>query len=198
MSKYSYTNYDPLGRITQVGEKEVLQTNDIRAINTLDDAALQRWQNAYVTNKQVTETIYDTAVDDALQSMGNSRKRVVATIYKSSINSLNNDSTLFAYDVSGNVKTVVQHIHDLVSMDMDNGKKRIGYDYDLVSGKVNKVYYQPGKGDQFFYKYLYDADNRIIEAQSSRDNLIWNTDASYTYYLHGPLARTELGQYKVQ
>jgi len=72
------------------------------------------------------------------------------------------------------------------------------YDYDLVSGKVNKVSYQYGKGDQFFYRYLYDAENRVTNAQTSRDGLTWINDASYRYYLHGPLARTELGQYKVQ
>ena len=36
------------------------------------------------------------------------------------------------------------------------------------------------------------------EPRRSRDKLIWTEDASYTYYLHGPLARTELGHYKVQ
>ena len=86
----------------------------------------------------------------------------------------------------------------MVTIDPDNGKKQIDYHYDLISGKVNKVAYQQGKGDQFFYKYLYDADNRVTESQSGRDNLIWNTDAAYRYYLHGPLVRTELGKYKVQ
>src|SRR6185436_5909068 len=42
------------------------------------------------------------------------------------------------------------------------------------------------------------ADNRVVRSYSSRDKLIWTEDASYTYYMHGPLARTELGQYKVQ
>lgn len=38
-----------------------------------------------------------------------------------------------------------------------NSIKPIDYDYDLMSGKLNKVCYQPGKGNQFFHKYLYDA-----------------------------------------
>lgn len=73
-----------------------------------------------------------------------------------------------------------------------------GRPYDLVSGKVNEVAYQHGRGDQFYYKYKYDADNRVISSLSSRDKLVWTEDAAYTYYLHGPLARTELGHYKVQ
>ncbi len=63
---------------------------------------------------------------------------------------------------------------------------------------MNGVNYQEGKGDQFFYRYHYDADNRVIRSYSSRDKLIWNEDAGYVYYLHGPLARTELGHLKVQ
>jgi hypothetical protein len=92
----------------------------------------------------------------------------------------------------------VQYVKALVAVDPTNGVKEVLYDYDLVSGKVNMVSYQPVKGDQFFYKYMYDADNRVIRSLSSRDKLVWIEDASYNYYLHGPLARTELGQYKVQ
>src|SRR6476620_2802033 len=99
------------------------------------------------------------------------------------------DSTLYAYDISGNVKTLLVHNNALVAADAANGKKRIDYDYDVVSGKVNVVRYQPGRGDQFLYRYHYDADNRLTRSYSSRDGLLWNEDASYNYYLHGPLAR---------
>jgi len=43
-----------------------------------------------------------------------------------------------------------------------------------------------------------DADNRITEVETSADGAIWHTDANYTYYPHGPLARVELGEHKVQ
>jgi RHS repeat-associated protein len=119
-------------------------------------------------------------------------------VYLENADDAEGDSTLYSYDILGNVKTLLQHVKALVAVDANNGRKRIDYDYDLVSGKVNMVSYQSGKGDQFYYKYLYDADNRVIGSCSSRDKLIWTEDADYTYYLHGPLARTELGQYKVQ
>ena len=86
------------------------------------------------------------------------------------------------------------------------GIKRINYEYDLISGKVNFVAYQNGKADQFYYQYNYDADNRITQAWSSiqADTTTWGfyskldpakqkLDATYQYYLHGPLARMELG-----
>jgi RHS repeat-associated protein len=63
---------------------------------------------------------------------------------------------------------------------------------------MNRVYYQKGYGDQFIYKYEYDADNRITAAYSSRNGLLWQKDARYYYYLHGPVARVELGKYNVQ
>ena len=76
--------------------------------------------------------------------------------------------------------------------------KRIDYTYDLISGNVLQVAYQPGEYDRFYHRYKYDADNRIISTLTSKDGKIWDTDARYNYYHHGPLARTELGQAQVQ
>lgn len=45
---------------------------------------------------------------------------------------------------------------------------------------------------------MFDADGRLDEAYSSLDGVIWNLDARYLYYLHGPLARVELGENQVQ
>src|SRR5690606_7442628 len=36
------------------------------------------------------------------------------------------------------------------------------------------------------------------EVETSKDGKIWENDASYFYYSHGPLARTEIGDKKVQ
>jgi RHS repeat-associated protein len=74
----------------------------------------------------------------------------------------------------------------------------LDYEYDLVSMKVNLVSYQKGQQDQFFHQYEYDADNRITKVLTSKDGTVWNRDAKYFYYDHGPLARTEIGHDKVQ
>jgi RHS repeat-associated protein len=64
---------------------------------------------------------------------------------------------------------------------------------------VNLVSYQDGKWDQFYYKYNYDDDNRLMDAYSARYKTgAWTKDAHYTYYHHGPLARMELGNARVQ
>ena len=195
-NRYSYTKYDELGRIKEVGEKSGASPSNITSVNLLDTTEVKNWIASGI-NRQLTKTIYDNPVN-SYQSTGTSRKRVVASVYLENASDSEGDSTLYAYDILGNVKILVQHIKALVAADATNGKKRVDYDYDLVSGKVNMVSYQAGKGDQFFYKYQYDADNRVTRSYSSRDQLIWIEDASYNYYLHGPLARTELGHYKVQ
>jgi RHS repeat-associated protein len=76
--------------------------------------------------------------------------------------------------------------------------KRIDYDFDLISGKVNKVIYQPDAPDMFIHRYNYDADNRITRVETSTDDIVYKTDAKYFYYAHGPLARVEYGENQVQ
>ena len=68
----------------------------------------------------------------------------------------------------------------------------------MLFRSVNQFNYQRRQRDQFFHRYSYDPDNRLITALTSRDEVIWTQDANYKYYLHGPLARTELGELKVQ
>jgi len=103
----------------------------------------------------------------------------------------------YSYDPHGNVNTYVQEIRDLDSL-YDHGFFRMDYQYDLVSGNVNQVVYQKGEADEFHHRYRYDADNRIIAVETSRDGMIFSEDARYTYYPHGPLSRMELGADNVQ
>lgn len=100
---------------------------------------------------------------------------------------------------------------------VDQYIKQMDYVYDLVSGNVNRVSYQHGKIDQFHHVYKYDADNRITQVFTTETTPLtsasydmsslrsepsispyWHKDASYSYYRHGPLARTELGSQQVQ
>ena len=82
--------------------------------------------------------------------LSTARKRVAASTYFENKDDEEGESTLYGYDILKNVKTLAQHVKTLVVADPVNAKKRIDYDYDLVSGKVNMVSYQAAKGDQFF------------------------------------------------
>jgi RHS repeat-associated protein len=210
-NKYSYTRYDELGRITEVGEME--HNTAITDLITKDTTAFANWYNNKTNRAQITFTVYDAANISLVtnssitneQFLGTSRKRVVGSFFKKGTITGNaaitnyDHATHYKYDINGNVQTLWQEDQQLAAIDgSNNGIRRINYEYDLVSGKVNKVIYQPGKGDQFLHKYQYDAENRLTAAYTSRDGWVWQQQANYNYYLHGPLARTELGHYKVQ
>jgi RHS repeat-associated protein len=115
-----------------------------------------------------------------------------------------NTATFYTYDVHGNVGELLQDYGSGSNaatanvMNARNRYKKLVYEYDLMSGKVNKVAYQPGMADQFFHKYNYDAENRLTEVYTSADDVLWERDAAYMYYRHGPLARMVLGQQQVQ
>ncbi|HTJ11853.1 MAG TPA: LamG-like jellyroll fold domain-containing protein [Dinghuibacter sp.] len=199
--RYAYVVRDGIGRVVEAGETS--GTTDLRTVNTLDTNAVKAWLTSG-SHTQVTHTYYDapaqtlvfhpsiTAVQDNL------RDRIASVVYWSATgNSTYDQATHYSYDLEGNLQTMWQEVAALRPYS-DSGIKRIDYDYDLVSGKINQETYQAGKGDQFVYKYDYDADNRLVRARTSRDSILWTNDADYYYYLHGLLGRVEYGQYKVQ
>jgi RHS repeat-associated protein len=163
---------------------------------------------------QITRTVYDelygpvnnanpgTPNGDYLQT--NLRNRVSYTMVIKNLNDVTGtkpfeNATFYSYDAAGNVNDLLQDYLGIADISGAGQRhKRIQYRYDLVSGKVNEVWYQHRSDDAFYHKYLYDAENRLTGVQTSRDQLYWEADASYKYYRHGPLARTELGSLKVQ
>ena len=102
-----------------------------------------------------------------------------------------NSYTYYSYDPHGNVEWLAQEQPIL-------GRKFVRYEYDLVSNKVTQVLYQEGQPDQFSHRYSYDADNRLTSVRTSSDGVIWDQDARYTYFAHGPLKRLEVGEDHVQ
>ena len=127
-------------------------------------------------------------------------------------------ATFYSYDIHGNVNTLLQDLNfgemKYINPNLPAGSgpgqldgagnlsgnrfKKIQYNYDLISGKVNEVAYQPGAADAFYHKYTYDAENRLTDVETSIDHVVWEKDARYSYYKHGPLARLILGQQQVQ
>ena len=201
--RFSYTRYDGLGRVVEAGEK--LGAATLAETDTRVDATLTSWYNSG-SNRDVTVSAYDQAPTWAPINLpeNNLRNRVAATaLLSSGNNALQNRSSAsyYSYDYDGNVAELTQENAALTNNEQrvvtgSTGLKDIKYDYDLISGKVNMVSYQEGEWDQFFYQYTYDADNRLINAYTSRDNTLplseWNNEANYRYYLHGPLGRMEL------
>jgi hypothetical protein len=102
----------------------------------------------------------------------------------------------YSYDIQGNVKTLVREVKSLATIGHD--LKQVDYEYDVISGKVNRVYYQRDEADQYIHEYAYDQDNRITAVRTGNTKHQLEIDAEYIYYHHGPLARVELGERDVQ
>ncbi len=177
----------------------------------MDPLLYNEWMEANKTSKhQITHTYYDDAVLDANLPLDfeaqNLRGRVSSTTFTEKYNAdklVYDNAIHYSYDIHGNVKEMLVENPKLANAwDLATSKdftfKRILYDYDLISGKVNAVHYQPNESDEFHHRYTYDADNKITEVETSTDGVVWESDGRYQYYLHGPLARTELGEDNVQ
>jgi RHS repeat-associated protein len=214
---FSYTKYDALGRIVEVGEMKK------KANVTATDPAPFQPDAAYLNNPafpqpvadashtylahEVTQTAYDSPMLTTLYgfSQENLRNRVSSVSMDDDGNGTPEYSTYYSYDIHGNVKALIQDNVLLGATYASQRYKRIDYSYDLISGNVNQVSYQAKANllgqyplDRFFHKYEYDGDNRITNVYTSRDGILWDQDAKYYYYKHGPLARTEIGDLKVQ
>jgi RHS repeat-associated protein len=211
---YSYTKYDSLGRITEVGQVSNTAANGaMTEVVSRNQPILNNWLDALQNRRgQITNTVYDLpypgfdGVADPRQiiTQKNLRNRVsYTTITDTGTSNAFNQGTIYTYDILGNVDYLLQDYgHEGYKPNVMNKRgnrwKKIGYQYDLISGKVNMVMYQQGWSDGLYHRYSYDAENRLTLAETSRDSLIWEKDARYEYYRHGPLARVTLGDQQVQ
>lgn len=125
-SSFSYTLYDPLGRIIEVGEKyeNTTSTSQMRSIfgtnvngifnlKAIDDLKLNTWViDNTGARKEVTKTYYDESVIIGLPiTQENLRKRVSTVTFEDVYDG--NDQTYknathYSYDIHGNVKTLLQ------------------------------------------------------------------------------------------
>lgn len=204
-NQYSYTLYDELGRIKEVGQKQ--NATAMTQARSQSESLLNSWITDGGTRDQLTQTVYDKVYEPLLPDPGvadaitqrNLRNRVSYTMVKNlSTDSWQTNATFYTYDIHGNVDKLLQDYRGVSGLPAASRFKHITYRYDLISGKVNEVAYQDGKADAFYHRYYYDADNRITSVESSRDAVYWEREAAYEYYKHGPLARTILGKQQVQ
>ncbi|SIN69220.1 RHS repeat domain-containing protein [Chitinophaga niabensis] len=200
---YSYTQFDWLGRVTEVGE--------ITSMTAMTDGISRKehdfasWMNAAANSKtQIVETFYDvyTPLEGLVWNASNLRNRVAwSASFNTAADLANGDrttATFYDYDIHGNVKVLLQDFNSQHPNNAANRFKKIMYDYDLISGKTHIISYQPGQIDAFYHRYNYDAENRLVNVETSTDSVYWENDAYYQFYKHGSPARMVLGQQQVQ
>jgi RHS repeat-associated protein len=198
--RYSYTNYDKAGRPFESGEYVVTATGiafnsvamkDILE-NTDTDGGLSEDADEGEKRERV-RTYYDEP-DPAIPGSRSQRFVHGGVSYTKKDNTI---TTWYSYDELGRVEWMVQDIKDL-------GVKTIDCRYG-PTGQVQDVIYQKGvPAEQFVHFYEYDADGRLFKAYTSQKALVYNKlgalvnpevltlQATYYYYLHGPLKRVEL------
>ncbi|HEY6899673.1 MAG TPA: RHS repeat-associated core domain-containing protein, partial [Puia sp.] len=216
----SFTSYDNIGRVIQTGEIPVKYFQLPSHLTYLEFTDQLQASDKYKTD--VVTTFYDRPAtpinggfDFNLSTLHqrNLRNRVSANIYHRSFmdNTPYTHAFFYNYDIDGNIDTLVQDNRFLenyaVRLNLCSGLgfhrfKTMAYNYDLISKKVNSNWYQPNQIDQLLHLYEYDADNRLVKVRTTTRP--WehpsdiDIDAAYQFYLHGPIARLELGQEKIQ
>jgi len=209
---YSYSQYDLLSRIIRTE-----QIYNPAASLTYDEATapitLSTWLGAITDNDQVTSTYYDAVFFNliptpfSLIGQTNLRHRVSHVVFEEDDdgNPQTYDyGTHYSYNIHG-IPTVVSQENNYRDGSMSTAIfpavsrfQTSEYEYDLISCNVTRVIYQRGKTEASWHSFAYDANNRLKAVSSSIDGMIWDTDAKYFYYDHGPLARKELGDKHIQ
>lgn len=192
--KYTYSLFDSQSRTTETGEM-THSTQATRAMLYGPTGTVYMVPVNYTT-EDVVQTVYDnnpTPPGGFVQE--HLRSRVAYVRRKPKGETAFVFASYFNYDFHGAVKNLLQ----------ENQKAPVGltfnqvdYGYDIISGNVLKVTYNPDKPDQNIHRYEYDDQNRLTNVYTSRDGVRYEMDARYFYFRHGNLARAELGQNKVQ
>jgi RHS repeat-associated protein len=198
---FSYTKYDELGRVIEVGESTIYNEATLMASrNAVGRSEFPTEGRRFVTSSYFSDPYINIGDEETalpsgyLQNNNNLRNRVSYTSLDKDAqdNTLDDRTyTIYNYDPHGNVDWLVQTIPGMSAVAMK-------YEYDLISGKVTQVSYNPGKRDEFYHCYGYDANNRLSTVKTSKEGHLWETEARYTYYLHGPVRRAVIGEDQVQ
>jgi RHS repeat-associated protein len=193
--KFSYTNYDRSGRPIESGEcASSFSFTPAVLESTAADGGFTG------TREQQVQTVYDLA--DTNIPVQRTQRFVHGAV---SMTSNANTTAWYSYDERGRVEWMVQRINNLGN----EGVKTLDYRYGST-GAVQEVLYQKGKtaqgnipGEQFTHFYEYDFDGRLFKVYTSPVLLVYNKlgevtnpsvlklQATYHYYLHGPLKRVE-------
>lgn len=202
--RFSYTNYDFLGRLIESGEYiqsgtgfYVFETVSAAApvsnsllsiVDSIDYTGVTRRKNNSTATRYSDTTFidYDFVAPDFVSDVNHTVQQNLIGQVSRTKNA--EGTTWYSYDEFGQVTWSKQSINGL-------GYKTVDYTYDYL-GNVTQVVYQKGQTDAFYHHYAYDADQRLSIVETSKNGTTKTLHAKYYYYLHGPLKRVELANNK--
>jgi hypothetical protein len=180
--RFSYTNYDKLGRPVESGEY-IGTAFTFASLTQLEFAN----QVSYANNdkKDWVSTYYDnpgpaTGVSGFVQNF--TRGAVSWTENAAT-------TTWYSYDELGRVTAMLQAPKALPL------KFLTQYEYDFLGNVLTtstRAFNNDTEQDAFYHHYEYDRNKRLTKVSTSRDGSKKTVQAEYFYYLHGPLKRVVL------
>ncbi|MBT1697136.1 hypothetical protein KK083_09635 [Fulvivirgaceae bacterium PWU4] len=207
--RFSYTNYDYLGRLIESGEytsdvnlagtNYVFQTHSespaTNSVISTDPNILDAKGFVYVSYLSQPTRCSDYTIIDYDEAMadcpgGATAQTNVAGQVSRTRNA--NATTWYSYDEFGQVIKTWQKLTNPVIADPEV-TKTIDYTYDYYGNVTEVAYQKDNTSDRFYHHYVYDRNNRLLEVYTSKDGTARTLQAKYQYYLHGPLKRVVLG-----
>lgn len=198
---WSYAKYDKLDRIVERGViGPIVLSNEDPRINQTAFPGVATARREVVTWTHGPALVLSPSSDvqrqsNAQQISNHLRGRVRFVVAHSPQIALE-----YGYSPSGQIR----HLSTDVGQQSGLGKKTARYLHDPVDDALLAVDYQVATADaqryqdEFRQRYEYDSERRLAMVSSSIDDVIWNRDARYDYYTHGPTKRVTLGEDEVQ
>jgi hypothetical protein len=185
--KYSYTNYDDLGRPIESGESSY-QTANFNDLKVNLESIGSVWMGTGAVKKDWVQTGYDFPVTtpdfSPIPGFAQTYVRGAVSYTKNA-----NTKTWYSYDELGRVVWMAQQPTTFPYAFVTQ------YVYDFLGNVLTtstKAYSGSTSRDAFFHHYEYDKNKRLLKVYTSLDGNKKTLQAEYFYYLHGPLKRVVL------
>lgn len=201
--RFSYTNYDKLGRTIEMGEyagggsgevyvfePATTATPSANSVLKLVDLIGFTGVSRKVAAQQsrcldYVYIDYDKPVADFPGGTTETQENLFNQISRAENANI---ITWSSYDEFGDL---VKRWQKVVGMGA-NVIKTVSYRYDYI-GNIVEIRYQEGDAEEDFYHYYeYDEDQRLRRVYTSTDDVHKSLKATYYYYLNGGLKRVEL------
>jgi hypothetical protein len=193
--RFSFTHYDYLGRPKESGEYKGTQ-HTFASVGAQVEFDNQIEYPETDVNDWV-KTYYDYPDNNLADDTGLSSQDFVQEYVRLAVSYTENGNikSWYSYDELGRVTWMVQQPKAL-SYDTLKRVFVSTYTYDFLGNVLtakNTMYVNGAEIAPFYHHYEYDKDIRLEKVFTSLDGEHKKLRAKYTYYLHGPLKRIELG-----